>query len=119
MGNVPPPSSFPPTSTESESLNTQSTHVLSPTIRKQHLQMITRLRQQQFTRKNSRKPTKETLSELISENRLILKPLLRIEGVIKQFKSLKINIEVVNLSAAEFDQMLISDKDAKYSSGIR
>ena len=29
------------------------------------------------------------------------------------------NIEVVNLSTAEFDQMLISDKDTKDSNGIR
>ena len=58
-------------------------------------------------------PIKENLSELISENRLILKPPLRKEEVIKQFNSLKNNIEVVNLSAAEFDQMLISDKDKK------
>ena len=82
--------------------------------------MITRLRQQQFTRKkNSKRPTKENLSELISENRLILKPPLRKEEVIKQFNSLKNNIEVVNLSAAEFDQMLSSDTDTKDSNAIR
>ena len=56
---------------------------------------------------------------LISENGLLFKPPLRIEEVIKQFNSLKNNTEVVNLSAAEFDQMLISDKDPKDSSGIR
>ena len=49
----------------------------------------------------------------------ILKPPLRIEEVIKQFNTLKNNIEVVNLSAAEFDQMLISDKDTKDSNEIR
>ena len=81
--------------------------------------MITRLRQQQFTRKKMQRPTKENLSELFSENRLILKPPLRIEGVIKQFNRLKNNIEVVNLSAAEFDQMLNSDKDTKDSNEIR
>ena len=62
--------------------------------------------------KNCRRPTKENLSELISENGLILKPPLKIEEVIKQFNSLKNNIEVVNLSSAEFDQMLSSDKDS-------
>ena len=51
--------------------------------------------------------------------RLIFKLPLRIEEVIKQFISLKNNIEVVNLSAAEFDQMLISDKDTKDSNEIR
>ena len=64
-------------------------------------------------------PTKENLPELISENRLILKPPLRIEEVIKQFNSLKNNIEVVNLSTAEFHQMLNSDKDSKDSNEIR
>ena len=54
-----------------------------------------------------------------NENRLILKPPLRIEEVIKQFNSLKNNIEVVNLSAAEIDQMLSSDKDTKDSNEIR
>ena len=91
----------------------------SQTNRQQHRQMITWLRQQQFTRKNGGKPTKENLSELISKNRLILKPPLRIEEVIKQFNNLKNNIEVVNLSAAEFDQMLISNKDTKVTKGIR
>ena len=43
---------------------------------------------------------------------------MRIEEVIKQFNSLRNNIEVVNLSAAEFDQMLISDKDTKDRNGI-
>ena len=48
-----------------------------------------------------------------------MKPPLRIDEVIKQFNSLKNNIEVVNLSAAEFDQMLISDKATIDSSRIR
>ena len=61
----------------------------------------------------------ENLSELISENRLVLKPPLRIEELIKKFNSLKNNIELVNLSAAELDQMLIPDKDTKASNGIR
>ena len=82
--------------------------------------MITRLHLQQFSRKkNGRKQTKENLSELISENKFILMPPLKIEEVIKQFNSLKNNIEAVNLSAAECDQMLISDKDTKDCSRIK
>ena len=71
--------------------------------RQQLRQIITNLNQQQFSRKNTRKPTKENLSELISESKLILKLPQRIEDVIKQFNSLKNYIEVVNLSSAEFD----------------
>ena len=44
---------------------------------------------------------------------------LRIGEVIKQFNSLKNNIEVINLSAAEFDQMPSSDKDTKDRNEIR
>ena len=44
---------------------------------------------------------------------------MRIDEVIKQFNCLKNNIEVINLSSAEFEQMLTSDKDTKDSSGIR
>ena len=120
MGNVTPSSSFPSTSTDSVSLNTQSTSPISPSLPDKpstastddHSATI-------YKTKKCRKPTKENLSVLISENRLILKPPLRIEEVIKQFNSLKNNIEVVNLSAAEFDRMLISDKDTKDNNGIR
>ena len=48
-----------------------------------------------------------------TRNYSLLKPPLRIDEVIRQFNSLKINIEVVNLSAAEIDQILISNKDTK------
>ena len=116
MGNDTPPSSFPSTPTDTASLNTQSTSTPLPSLPdKPSTASINdhSLRQQKFTRKKCRKLTKENLSELISENRLILKPPLRIEEVIKQFNSPTNNIEVVNLSAAEFGQMFIPDKDTK------
>ena len=83
MGNVTPPSSFPSTSTDFASLNTQSTSTPSPSLRDKpstastddHSALPTTI----YKKKNCRKPTKKNLSELISENRLILKPPLRID----------------------------------------
>ena len=60
MGNVTPSSSFTSTSTDFASLNSQSTSTPSPTLPdkpSQRRRMITRFRQQQFTRKNCKKPT--------------------------------------------------------------
>ena len=123
MGNVTPPSSFPSTSTDSASLNTQSTSTPSPSLPDKPSTALTDDNSAPpatiYKKKNCRKPTKENLSEFIRENRLILKPPLRIEEVNKQFNSLKNNIEVVNLSTAEFDQILISVKDTEDSNGIQ
>ena len=122
MCNVTPPSSFQSTSTDFASLYTQSTSTPSPSLLDKPSTASTvdhsALPATIYKKKHCRKPTKENLSELISENRLIPKPPLRIDEVIKQFNSLKNNIEVVNLSSAEFDQMLIPDKDTKDSNGI-
>ena len=99
MGNVTPPSSFPSTSTQSASLNTQSTSIPSPSLPDKPSTASTddhSAPPATIYKKNCRTPTKENLSELISENRLIFKPLLRIEEVIKLFNSLKNNIEVIN-----------------------
>ena len=59
------------------------------------------------------KPTKENISELLSGNKLILKPPLKIDVVIEHLTSNKNNIEVVNLSSSDFDQMLLSGKAPK------
>ena len=50
---------------------------------------------------------------LISGNNLILKPPLKIDEIIEHLTSNKNNIEVVNLSSTDFDQMLLSCKDSK------
>ena len=93
----------PSTSTDSAILNTQSTSTPSPSLPDKPSTASTDDHSAPpatiYKKKNCRKPTKENLSELISENRLIPKPPLRIEEVIKQFDSLKNNIEVVNLLA--------------------
>ena len=65
------------------------------------------------------KPTKENISELLSGNKLILKPPLKIDEVIEHLTSNKNNIEVVNLSSADFDQMLLSSKGTKDSSRVQ
>ena len=101
MGNVTPPSSVPSTSTDSVSLNTQSTSTPSPSLLDKPSTASTDDHSAPpatiYKKKPGRTPTNKNLSELISENRLILKPPLRIEEVIKQFNSLENNIEVVNL----------------------
>ena len=53
------------------------------------------------------------LSKLNSENKLILKPPLKIDEVIKQFDDSKNNIKVFSLSSADFIQMLLSGKGTK------
>ena len=59
------------------------------------------------------------ISEIISEKKLIRKPPVKIDEVIKQFSSNKNNIEMVSLSSIGFDQMLLSDKGTKDSSRIQ
>ena len=75
MGNVSPPSSFQPTSTDPAALNTQSTSPPSPSLPDKpsiassddhSVPPATN-----FKKKKGRKPTMENLSELINENRLI------------------------------------------------
>ena len=51
-----------------------------------------------FKKKYTEKPTKENISELINEKKLILEPPLKIDEVIKQFSSIKNIIEVASLS---------------------
>ena len=64
-------------------------------------------------------PTKENISELLRGNKLILKPLLKIDKVIEHLTSNKNNIEVVNLSSTDLDQMLLSGKGTKDSSRVQ
>ena len=84
VGNVTQPSSFPSTSTNFASLNTQSTSTPSPSLPDKPSTASTddhsALPATIYTKKKYQ--TKENISELISENRLILKPPLRIEEVI-------------------------------------
>ena len=65
-----------------------------------------------FKKKYTKKTTKENISivkiELNSKNKLILKPPLKIDEVIRQFSSNNNNMEVVTLPSADFDQMLLS-----------
>ena len=76
-------------------------------------------------RKNkTKKTTKENIIScyifiIISGNKLILKPPLKIDEVIEHLTSNKNNIEVVNLSSSGFDQMLLSGKGTKDSRGFQ
>ena len=72
-----------------------------------------------FKKKTTKKPTKENISELLSGNKLILKPPLKIDEVIEHLTSNKNNIEVVNLSSTDFDQMLLSGKGTKDSRRVQ
>ena len=63
-------------------------------------------------------PTKENMSELLRGKKLILKPPLKIDEVIEHLTSNKNNIEMVNLSSSDSDQMLLSGKDTKDSSRV-
>ena len=120
MGNVSPPTSFPPTSIDIASL-TQSTSTPSlpdkPSTASSEDNSATIVTI--FKKKHTKKPTKENLSELVGENKIILEPSLKIDEVIKQFSSNKNNIEVVSLSTADFDQMLQTGKVSKDSSRIQ
>ena len=112
MGNVSPPTYFPPTPTDTTSLTTQSTFTPSspdkPSTASPEDHSASKATV--FKKKQTKKPSKENISELLSGNKLILKPPLKIDEVIEHLTSNKNNIEVVNLSSANFDQMLLSCK---------
>ena len=80
---------------------------------------FTRLQMQLSSRKNEQKHKKRKYIKLISGNKLILKPPLKIDKVIEHFTRNKINIKVVNLSSSNIDQMLFSDKGTKDSSRVQ
>ena len=121
MGNVTPPTSFPPTSTDTTSLNPKSTFTpLSPdkpstASAEDHSASTATV----FKKKQTRKPTKENISELLSRNKLILKPPLKIVEVIEHLTSNINNIDAVNLSFSDFDQTLLSGKGIKDSSRVQ
>ena len=71
-----------------------------------------------FKKKQTKKTTKENISELLSGYKLILKPPLKIDEVIEHLTGNKNNIEVVNLST-DFDHMLLYDKGTKDSSRVQ
>ena len=108
MGKVTPPKSFPPTSTDTSSFNTQS--IFTPSwpdkpstaTSENHLTSI----KLQLYQEKTNKKTKKNISELLSGNKLILKPPLKIDEVIEHLTSNKNNIEVVNLSSTDFDQII-------------
>ena len=50
-----------------------------------------------FKKKQTKKPRKENMSELLSGNKLILKPPLKIDEVIEHLTSNKNNIEVLKV----------------------
>ena len=72
-----------------------------------------------FKKKQTKNPAKENISELISGNKLILKPPLKIDEVVEHLTSNKNNIEVVNLSSSDYDQMLLSGRGTKDSSTVQ
>ena len=72
-----------------------------------------------FKKKQTKKPTEENISELLSLNKQILKPPLKIDELIEHLTSNRNNIEVVNLSSTDFDQMLLSGKGTKDSSRVQ
>ena len=118
MGNVTPPKSFPPSPTDTTSLTTQST--FTPSLPDKPSTALpedhSALKATVFKKKQTKKLTKENISELLSGNKLILEPPLKIHEVIEHLTSNKNNIEVVNLSSSDFDQMLLSGKATKDSS---
>ena len=121
MGNVTPPTSFPPTPTDITSLTTQSTFTPSSPDKpstassEDHSASKTTV----FKKKQTKKPTKENISKLLSGNKLILKPPLKIDEVIEHLTSNKNNIEVVNLSSSDFDQMFLSGKGTQESTRVQ
>ena len=121
MGNVTPPTSFPPTPTDTTSLNTQSTFTPSspdkPSTATSEDHSASKATV--FKKKQTKKPTKENISELLSGNKLILKPTLKIDEVIEHLTSNKNNIEVVNLSSSDFDKILLPGKGTKDSSRVQ
>ena len=110
-----------PTSTDTVALNSQSTSTPSPSLSDKPSVASSDNHQAPpatIFKEKTEENQQRKISQLISENRLILKPHLRIDEVIKQLNNLKNNTEVVTLSAAEFDQMLTSDKDTKENSAV-
>ena len=76
MGNVTPPTSFQPIPTDISSLNTESTFTPSlrgkpSTASSEDLHSASKVTA--FKKKQTKKPTKENISELLSGNKLILK----------------------------------------------
>ena len=115
---VTPPTSFPPTSTlnwhpifkySQSTFNPSSSDKPSTALSENH----------SASKATVFKKKKIDISDLISGNKLILKPLLKIDEVIENFTSNKNNIEVVNLSSTDFDQMLLSGKGTKDSSRVQ
>ena len=102
MGNVTSPTSFPPTPTDTSSLNTQSTFTPSSPDKP-----FTASSQDHSASNATVFKTKQTNKKyivyLIRGNKLILKPPLKIDEVIEHLTSNKNNIEVVNLSSTDFD----------------
>ena len=104
MGNVTPPMSFPPSSADTSSLNTQSTFTPSSPDKPSTASSEDHSASNAIVaRKNKQKTTtKVNISDLISGSKLILKSPLKID-VIVQLTSNKNNIDVVNLSSTDFD----------------
>ena len=120
MSNVTPPTSFPPTPTDITSVTTQSTFTPSspdkPSTASPENHSASKAT---VFKKKKKKATKENISELLSGNKLILKPPFKIDEVIEHLTSNKNNIEVVTLSSSDFDQMLLSGKGTKDSSRVQ
>ena len=121
MGNVTPTTSFPPTPTDTTALNTQSTFSPSSPNKPSTASSedYSASKATVFKKKQTKKKTKENISELLSGNKLILKPSLKIDEVIEHLTSNKNNIEVVNLSSTDFDQMLLCGKGTKEGSAAQ
>ena len=121
MGKVTPPTFFPPTPTDTTSLTTQSTVTPSspdkPSTASPEDHSASKATV--FKKKQTKKPTKENISELLSGNKLILKTPLKTNEVIEHLTSNKNNIEVVNLSSSDFDQMLLSSKGTEDRSRVQ
>ena len=121
MVNVTSPTSFPPTPADTSSSNTQSTFTPSspdtPSTASSEDHPTSKATV--FKKNKTNKTTEKNISELLSGNKLILKPSLKIDEVIEHLTSNKNNLEMVNLSSIDFDQMLLSGKGTKDSSGVQ
>ena len=92
IGNVTPPTCFPPTPTDTTSLTTQSTFTPSSPdkLSTASLEDHSASKATVFKKKQAKKATKENISELLSGNKLILEPSLKINEVIEHLTSNKI-----------------------------
>ena len=72
-----------------------------------------------FKKIYTKETTKENISELMSEKKLILKSPWKADEVIKQFSSNKNDMEVVSLSSSDLDEMLFAGKGSKDISRIQ